>query len=200
MQSRQCATSGLFAASVDHNVWGSNPTLGQGILLTDLNAKQSIFLMTRRRATSKQSNDSSALEHEQTEHMSNARLIPSCTSVYRTCGFHYVACCARYHSQSPNSQWPLPFRRDPVVRETNWTITGHSKTYGGWDTKQSINVLLLWRPLKNVVSLKSPSEGFLLKLEPEVNIHIYGTPSSCDGVRMEVDTEQNTLALHPPVD
>lgn len=140
MQSRQCATSGLFAANVDHNVWGSNPTLGQGILLTDLNAKQSIFLMTRRRATSKQSNDSSALEHEQTEHMSNARLIPPCTSVYRTCAFHYAGCCARYHSQSPNSQWPLPFRRDPVVRETNWTITGHSKTYfGGWDTKQSIN-------------------------------------------------------------
>lgn len=37
---------------------------------------------------------------------------------------------------------------------------------------------------------KVPWEGFLFKLEPEVNIPIYGTPSSLDGIRMGPDTKQ----------
>jgi hypothetical protein len=47
---------------------------------------------------------------------------------------------------------------------------------------------------------KVPWEGFLFKLEPEVNIPIYGTPSSLDGIRMGPDTKQSTQALCPPED
>lgn len=62
-------------------------------------------------------------------------------------------------------------------------------------------MVLLWRPLKNVVSLKSPTfqMEFLFKLELEVNIPTGGTPGSFEGT-MEIHTKQSTQACHPPSD
>lgn len=48
MQGRQCTASEHLAATMDLNGLGPNPTLGQGALLTDLNARQSIFLITNK--------------------------------------------------------------------------------------------------------------------------------------------------------
>lgn len=68
-------------------------------------------------------------------------------------------------------------------------------------TEHSSNVVLLWRPLKDVVSLKSPSfqMEFLFELEPGVNIPTGGTPSSFEGI-MEIHAKQSTQACHPPSD
>lgn len=68
-------------------------------------------------------------------------------------------------------------------------------------TEHRSNMVLLWRPLKNVVSLKSPTfqMKFLFKLELEVNIPTGGTPSSFEGI-MEIHTKQSTQACHPPSD
>lgn len=57
------------------------------------------------------------------------------------------------------------------------------------ETEQSINMVLLWGPLRDVVSyLKVPWGDFFFKMEPEVNIPIYGMPSSFDGIRKHISS------------
>lgn len=95
-------------------------------------------------------------------------------------------------------------RRGPGVREVPNNYRAQQDVLQAEKKEHSSNVVLLWRSLKNVVSLKSPTfqVEFLFKLELEVNILTGGTPRSFERIRKihTKQTKQSTQVSHPPSD
>lgn len=155
-QSSQCATSDFLQLLWTWMV-GDQPYLWPGNTVHW--SKCNLYLLwPTRRTDSKQFNDRSALEYEQTQSLSILKLIPPFTNMYGTCEFYCAGYCARFQSQNLNNQW------DPGVREALKPITGNHEMCLWWLRKRRVQHQygLALGALEGCGALfKSPMGGFL---------------------------------------